>query len=134
MVEILLTEEEESAEKDLQLNFSFPKKLKIRKKLEYKSLYKSCIRLKGSNIYLDYRFNEKLELPRIGITISSKTAKAHLRNKFKRIIKEIFRLNRHKLNKSLEIHILAKSMSQDMTYIELEKDFLNLMNQIKKLS
>ena len=117
MVEILLTEEEESAEKDLLHNFSFPKKLKIRKKSEYRSLYKSASRLKGSNIYLDYRFNEKLELPRIGITISSKTAKAHLRYKFKRIIKEIFRLNRHKLDKSLEIHILAKSMSKDMTYI-----------------
>lgn len=132
MVEKLLKEEEKSAEKELPLNFSFPKSLKIRKKIEYKSFYYSKKRYKGSFITLDYRFNENLSYPRLGITISSKLAKAHIRNKFKRRIREIFRLNQHSLDKNIEIHILARAMSKDLNYQDLEKDFLNLISSLKK--
>ena len=69
-------------------------------------------KLKGSNLVIYYRFNEDLSNPKLGITISSKIAKAHVRNKFKRQIREIFRLNQHSLDKNLEILVISKKASK----------------------
>ena len=71
-------------------------------------------------------------MPRLGITVSSKMAKAHIRNRFKRIIREIFRLNKHVLSKNLEINVLAKSLDKNLNYIEIEKDFLNMISIINE--
>ncbi|NGX33742.1 MAG: Ribonuclease P protein component [Candidatus Anoxychlamydiales bacterium] len=132
MEETSLKEEEESVEKDLLLKFKFPKSLKIRKKNEFKALRLSKNRLKGSFLIFDYRFNEEISNPKLGITISSKIAKAHIRNKFKRQIREIFRLNQHSLDKNIEICIRVKKKSKDLKYQDLEKDFFNLISLIKK--
>ncbi len=132
MEETSLKEEEESVEKDSQLRFLFPKSLKIRKKNEFKAFHSSKNRLKGSFLIIDYRFNESISNPKLGIAIRSKIAKAHIRNKFKRQIREIFRLNQQKLNKNIEILVISKKISKDLKYQDLEKDFLNLISSIKK--
>ncbi|NGX52384.1 MAG: Ribonuclease P protein component [Candidatus Anoxychlamydiales bacterium] len=132
MAETSLKEEEESAGKGSQLKFLLPKSSKILKKNEFKALNSSKYRLKGSYLILDYRFNESISNPRFGITIRSKIAKAHIRNKFKRQIREIFRLNQRKLDKNLEILVISKKNSKDLNYQDLEKDFLNLISYIKK--
>ena len=132
MVKKYLKEEEKLVERPLQPNFSFPKSQKIRKSFEYRHLSISKIRLQGSYILIDYRFNDKKSHPRLGITTPAKVAKAHLRNKFKRIAREVFRLNRHKLIKSLEINISTKTIDKNLKYADIEKDFLNLISSIKK--
>ncbi|HEU64554.1 MAG TPA: ribonuclease P protein component [Chlamydiae bacterium] len=132
MEETSLKEEEESVEKGSLLRFLFPKSLKIRKKNEFKAFKSSKNRLKGSFLIIDYRFNESISNPKLGITIRSKIAKAHIRNKFKRQIREIFRLNQQKLNKNIEILVISKKISKDLKYQDLEKDFLNLISSIKK--
>jgi len=127
MAEKLLKEEEKSEEKGLRLNFSFPKFSKIRKKNDFKAFNLSKKRLKGCFLILDYRFNKTISNPRLGISISSKTAKANVRNKFKRQIREIFRLNQYKLDKNLEILVIAKPFFKNLKYQDLKKDFLNLI-------
>lgn len=117
-------------EKSLRHKFSFSKSCKIRKSFEYAALKRSKKRVDGQSLAIGYRFNAKLEMPRLGITLSSKLAKAHIRNKFKRIIREIFRLNKHLLPKDLEINVFAKSLSKDLNYFEIEKDFLDLISSI----
>ena len=132
MEETSLKEEEESVEKGSQLKFLLPKSLKILKKNEFKALNSSKSRLKGSYLILDYRFNESISSPRLGITIRSTIAKAHIRNKFKRRIREIFRLNQHGFDKNLEILVISKKNSKNLKYQDIEKDFLNLISTIKK--
>jgi len=132
MEETSLKEEGKSVEKDSPLRFLFPKSSKIRKKNEFKAFYSSKNRLKGSFLFLDYRFNDSLSNPKLGIKIRSKLAKAHIRNKFKRQIREIFRLNQQKLNKNLEILVISRKYTNDLKYQDLEKDFLNLISSIKK--
>lgn len=127
-----LKEEEKSVEKDSPLKFKFSKSFKIRKKNEFKVFNYSKNKLKGSFLILDYRLNKDLSNPKLGIIISSKIAKAHQRNKFKRQIREIFRLNQYKLDKNIEICIRAKKISKDLKYQDLEKDFFNLLPSIKK--
>lgn len=119
-------------EKHLQPNFSLTKLFKIRKSYEYNALNRLKKRVSGNYLTIDYRFNSNLEFPRLGLTLSSKLGKAHLRNKFKRVIREIFRLNKDKLSKQLEINVLAKSLNKDLNYSEIQTEFLNLISTINK--
>ena len=119
-------------EKYLQRNFSLSKSFKIRKSFEYSNLNRLKKRVNGKYIAVDYRFNANLKVPRLGITLSSKLGKAHMRNKFKRLIREIFRLNKNNLSKQLEINIFAKSLNNDLNYFEIKNDFLNIMSIINK--
>lgn len=127
-----LKEEEKSVEKDSLLKKTFPKSLRISRKKEFQVLRLSKNRLKGTFLILDYKFKENNFYPKLGITISSKIAKAHIRNKFKRRIREIFRLNQHNLYKNIEIHIIFKSISKNPNYQDLKKDFLHLISSIQK--
>jgi len=113
-------------------NFSLTKLLKIRKSFEYQTLNRLKKRIYGKYIAVDYRLNTNLNNPRLGITVPSKMANAYIRNKFKRLIREIFRLNQNTFPKHLEINVLAKSLKDDLHYTEIEKDFLNLISTIKK--
>lgn len=119
-------------ERLLQHNFSLSKLFKIRKSFEYFALNRSKKRVCGKYLTIDYRFNSNIEAPRLGITLSSKLGNAFIRNKFKRIIREIFRLNKNLLSKQLEINILAKKLDKNLSYIEIQKDFLELISVINK--
>ncbi len=119
-------------EKYLQHKFIFSKLSKIRKSFEYNTLNRLKKRVSGKYLTIDYRYNTNLKMPRIGLTLSSKLGKACIRNRFKRVIREIFRLNKNKLPNQLEINVLAKSLDKDLSYIEIENDFLNLISIINK--
>ena len=57
--------------------------------------------------------------PRLGITIAKKRIrKAHDRNRVKRLIRESFRLNQHRLP-NIDIVVLGKSNAEQMTNQEL---------------
>ena len=124
--------EEELAEKLLQPNFSFPKNLKIRKSFEYRAFSISRNRLKGQYMTLDYRFNTKIFNPRLGLSVSRKNGNANRRNRFKRIAREVFRLNKQHLIQNLELHIIARKCDKHLNYKDMEKDFFDLIVHIKK--
>lgn len=53
-----------------------------------------------------------LPSPRLGITVSRKFGKSHQRNRFKRIVREAFRLCQHQLPTSLELVIRPRSAAE----------------------
>lgn len=60
----------------------------------------------------------------LGFTVSTKVGKAVIRNAVRRKLREIYRLNEHKLVKGLDIVIVARVKSRYVDYWQLEKDFL----------
>ncbi|ANH78727.1 Ribonuclease P protein component [Candidatus Chlamydia sanziniae] len=61
---------------------------------------------------------------KLGITVSKKFGKAHLRNYFKRIVREAFRHIRHELP-SCQIIVLPKTHKHMPIFAELLQDFLH---------
>lgn len=70
---------------------SFPKSSRLLKRREFLFLQQKGQVFYGKYVVIQWRKNS-LSHPRIGITITKKFGKAHLRNYFKRLVREAFRL------------------------------------------
>ncbi len=100
---------------------------------EFRRLYAkgSCARASSMAVYCRKR---KAQGNRLGITVSTKIGKAVVRNKIRRRLREIYRINEDKLLKGYDIVIVARSRSAYMQFRELEQDFLRLAQKLKMRS
>lgn len=82
----------------------------------------------GLIIYILERNQDKNKFSRIAVLVSSKVEKlAVVRNKFKRRIKEIFRSNKHRISRPVDIVIIGTKSSVKKKYKELETIFLDVL-------
>ena len=67
---------------------------------------------------------------RLGLTVGTKEGKAVLRNKVRRRLREIYRLNEEKLRPGWDIVLVARSRAGEAKYRELERDLLRTMGRL----
>ena len=67
---------------------------------------------------------------RLGITVSTKVGKAVTRNKVRRRLREIYRLNREKLRPGYDVILVARSRAASAAYGELEGAYLSLLRKL----
>ena len=61
---------------------------------------------------------------RVGLTVTAKVGKAVHRNRVRRRLREIYRLNEHRLQRGLDIVIVARVRSRSAEYRQLERAFI----------
>jgi len=122
----LLTDVEEPDVSALPCNKSwrFPKSARILKSSHFRRLTKSNRRIFGEMISVDFQHSKGLD-SKLGITVSKKFGKAHDRNRFKRVVREVFREMRSYLPIGLEINISPCSrlgvISKQIVLIDLKR-------------
>jgi len=104
-----------------RLNFSFTKNHRLIKKTDFLKLKRIGKRFTTPSCRLTYLFSNT-PAPKLGLTVTKKYGKAHERNLFKRWIREIFRRNKTKLPKGIEINIAPGLKSVPITFKEIELD------------
>ena len=67
---------------------------------------------------------------RLGITVSTKLGNAVTRNRVRRRLREVYRLNETKLRTGYDIVIVARFRSVRARYSELDKSFLSLAKKL----
>ncbi len=77
----------------------------------------------GRWIVVDFRLNKEA-CSRLGITVTKRYGKAPQRNRFKRLMREAFRLSYSKLNVSLDIGVRPRSAALKAKMQEIQKDLL----------
>ncbi|MDR2570242.1 MAG: ribonuclease P protein component [Oscillospiraceae bacterium] len=67
---------------------------------------------------------------RLGITVSAKLGGAVQRNRIRRRLKEIYRLNEHTLRTGYSIVIVARQSCKDAKWSELESSVLTIFKKL----
>ena len=63
---------------------------------------------------------------RVGITVSKKLGKAHIRNRIRRRLREIYRLNEEKFLPGWDIVLVGRGRALDAEFSAMTKSFLSL--------
>ncbi|MDF2647800.1 MAG: ribonuclease [Paenibacillus sp.] len=71
----------------------------------------------------------KIERFRVGISVSKKIGNAVVRNRIRRVVKEIIRLNAGRIRLHCDIVVIARKPVADMEYKEMEKCLLHALKR-----
>lgn len=111
----------------MNTDFSFGKFLRIRTRRHYQRMAHYDQRLVGHCLILDIKSNNS-NLSRLGITVSRHFGKAHNRNRFKRMVREVFRQTRYHLKSGIDINVKPRTAAKNATFLEYQKDFLHFLS------
>jgi len=111
--------------------FSFQKKERIRKKKDFEKIFLQGKRIKNSCFGIILKGNT-LNCRRIAVIVKKKEYReAHIRNKIKRRIREIYRLNKENFPVNTDCVIIIKESAHNLSYQELQNKLLNLLLKYK---
>lgn len=111
------------------LDCSFPKELKIRKTSQYEEIFGKSDRLRGKNFDILYVSNP-LGYSRVGLVAGKKKVPSAVgRNRFKRVLREVFRNNKP-LFGSLDIVFIANRGSESLTYSQAKREIEKSLRSI----
>ena len=109
------------------------KTFSIKENHVFRALYhkgKSAAR-KSMVLYVMKRRNQPVN--HLGITVSVKLGCAVVRNRARRRLREVYRLNETRLKSGFDIVIVARKAAYDAPFEVLEADFLKLAGQLSLL-
>jgi ribonuclease P protein component len=110
--------------------FSFPKQAKIVKTDDFSSVFNLRKRIANKHLVIRYRVNE-FKSARLGLIVSKKTAKlAVQRNYMRRVMRELFRLNQHRLPR-LDLIIQIQKAFDRPDFTEIKNEFECLIKKIE---
>ena len=73
-----------------------------------------------------YARRNRTDTNRVGITVSKKLGKAHIRNRVRRRFREVYRLNEEKFQPGWDIVVVARSKAVEASFSDLTKGYLTL--------
>ena len=73
-----------------------------------------------------YARRNKTGINRVGITASKKLGKAHIRNRIRRRVREVYRLNEDKFQSGWDIVVVVRSKAIDADFSQLTEAYLTL--------
>ena len=73
-----------------------------------------------------YARRNRTGVNRVGITVSKKLGKAHIRNRTRRRIREVYRLNEEKFRPGWDIVVVARSKAVEAPFDKLTASYLSL--------
>jgi len=113
------------------LRFFFTKTDRILKRSDFLRLQQTGTKIQNNHFIALYgpgRFNRT----RLGITVTRKVGNAPSRNRMKRMLREFFRLNRHKLTGCWDIVIIVKKEAVELTSDQAFSSLQNVFDRIPR--
>jgi ribonuclease P protein component len=102
--------------------------MKFSSALKLNHIFRRLYRSSGfANGYLVlYARKNRTDSNRVGITVSKKLGKAHIRNRVRRRFREVYRLNEEKFQPGWDIVVVARSKAVNAPFADLVKGYLSL--------
>ena len=102
--------------------------MKFSSSLKLNHVFQRLYHTKGvaDGLLVLYARKNRTSCNRVGITVSKKLGKAHIRNRTRRRIREVYRLNEEKFRPGWDIVVVARSKAVDAPFDALTKSYLSL--------
>lgn len=104
----------------------------LKKNYEFRRLYQKGASAVGSGMVLYCRKN-RLGRNRLGITVSVKLGHAVVRNRARRRLREVYRLNRDALKEGYDLILVARRRTLTAPWKDLNDTFLRLCTKLDLL-
>ena len=102
----------------------------MKKNHEFRRMYQKGKSSVNSFLVLYIRPN-RLGHNRLGVTVSAKLGKAVIRNRVRRRLREIWRLNDAEMKQGFDMILVARGRSVKSSYKEIEKAYLRAAAELK---
>lgn len=99
------------------------------KNKDFQIVYKSGKSYANKYLVMYVLENHKEE-NRLGISVSKKVGNSVVRHRITRLIRESYRLHKNEFQNGYDIVVVARSVSKDKTYQEIESALLHLKNHL----
>ncbi|MFC3801636.1 ribonuclease P protein component [Cohnella sp. GCM10012308] len=105
------------------------RKLRLRSKEDFSRIYRSGKSFANSQFVVYWRRKPDPGLYRLGISVSSKLGGAVVRNRMRRMIKEIVRLNGSRIIEGTDMILIVRKPAISLPYIEMERSVLHVLRK-----
>ncbi len=107
------------------------KENRLRKQKEFDNVFLHSRKFSSENFQMRVHFVDNFEYPKFGFIVSKKIGKAVVRNRVKRLLREIVKFELPKLIQNFEAVIITYPQIAEKNFHELQNEFQNLMKQNK---
>jgi ribonuclease P protein component len=107
-------------------NLRFPKEIRLRKRHQFQRLNHGCKRQTGNLLILESRLNNAPH-SRLGVTVTRRYGDSHERNRFKRIVREAFRLCYQDLPQGYDFNIKPRPLAKHAKTQDIISELVSLL-------
>ena len=107
--------------------YKYPKSARVRSRKQYQRMARGSSRLAGKFVLLDVSPNRNGAV-RLGITAPRQYGIAVKRNRFKRIVREAFRLTRERLPKGVDLNVRPRALAAQAMMSDIMAELLSLLS------
>jgi len=105
------------------------RKLRLRKREDFNTVYRYGKSFANSQFVVYWRKRSPTGTFRMGVSASSKLGGAVVRNRLRRMVKEIVRLNAAKLQADLDLVLIVRKPALSLAYKEMEGSILHVLRK-----
>jgi ribonuclease P protein component len=114
----------------MQPDERFTKAERILKRREFRAVYDKGQRYPFP-LFTAFVLNADRGCPRLGITVTKRIGSAVVRNRCKRLLREVFRRNKQQLPSPWDMVVNVRHSLVEATYKDVEHQFLDLIEKLK---
>ena len=111
------------------LDRRFPRSCRLTARRQFQAVYRDGHRV-GSKSFTLFGIPTSLGYCRLGITVTRKLGGAVRRNRIKRLMREVYRLNRWQLAGSIDIVVNARHGFHETSLDDLQREFLTSFRRL----
>ena len=108
------------------MSYCYPKAIRLLRRSQFKRFDNTAQRKVGRFIIVDIRSNQS-EHTRLGVTVTRRFGKAHERNRFKRLVREVYRHVYRQLPPSHDLNIRPRRIAKNATLADIHNELMTLI-------
>ncbi len=113
----------------MQRDEQFARNERILKRQEFRQIYDRGRRYHFP-LFTIFALRNAQDRSRLGITVTRRTGSAVVRNRCKRLLREVFRRNKERFPIPMDVVVNARYSMVEATYAEVEAQFLSFIEKL----